>query len=115
MVGDGSRQVGAQGLREGVLRVGAFGGDERVGRQVGQVVEGDGRAALPPGGDLQHRRAADAAVGVEQLVAEAGGAVAVDGDFVADAGECCGRLGEGERDERRAVRVVGDVVLFGDA
>ena len=52
VVGDGFRQVGAQGLREAVLRVGAFGGDERVGRQVGQVVEGDGRAALPPGGDL---------------------------------------------------------------
>lgn len=54
-------------------------------------------------------------MGVEQLVAKGRRAVALDDDFMADTGERGGRIGEGERDEGRAVGVVGDVVLFGDA
>ena len=66
VVGDGFRQVRAQGVCEVVLRMGAFAGKQVVGGQVGQVVDEDGRVFLPVAGDLQHGGAADAAMSVEQ-------------------------------------------------
>ena len=115
VVSDGFRQVRAQGVREVVLRMGAFAGKQVVGGQVGQVVDEDGRVFLPVAGNLQHGGAADAAMGVEQVVTEAGRAGGCDADFVADANETDGRGRERKRHQGGTEGIVADAVLFGDA